>query len=119
MLYKSDQQQQLHTKVGVKPTVGGQVLLLVKAQVPLAHHVRGVACLLQFVRQGGAVQGQTIGLSEGDDAVLQSCVNLINWKEVMELEFFRFRFRFFIHQVLQQGKCLESGKHTNISKQQH
>ena len=29
-----------------------------------------------------------------------------------------FRFRFFIHQVL-QGKCLESGKHTNISKQQH
>ena len=32
---------------------------------------------------------------------------------------FRFRFRFFIHQVLQQGKCLESGKHTNISKQQH
>ena len=31
----------------------------------------------------------------------------------------RFRFRFFIHQVLQQGKCLESGKHTNISKQQH
>ena len=32
---------------------------------------------------------------------------------------FRFRFRFFIHQVLQQGKCVESGKHTNISKQQH
>ena len=34
---------------------------------------------------------------------------------------FRFRFRcwFFIHQVLQQWKCLESGKHTNISKQQH
>ena len=31
----------------------------------------------------------------------------------------RSRFRFFIHQVLQQGKCLESGKHTNISKQQH
>ena len=31
----------------------------------------------------------------------------------------RFRFRVFIHQVLQQGKCLESGKHTNISKQQH
>jgi len=30
-----------------------------------------------------------------------------------------FRFRFFIHHVLQQGKCLESGKHTNISKQQH
>ena len=30
-----------------------------------------------------------------------------------------FRFRFFIHQVLQQGKCLESSKHTNISKQQH
>ena len=30
----------------------------------------------------------------------------------------RFRFRFFIHQVL-QGKCLESGKHTNLSKQQH
>jgi len=30
-----------------------------------------------------------------------------------------FRFRFFIHQVLQQGKCLESGKQTNISKQQH
>ena len=25
----------------------------------------------------------------------------------------------FIHQVLQQGKCLESGKHTSISKQQH
>ena len=87
MLYKSDQQQQLHTKVGVKPTVGGQVLLLVKAQVPLAHHVRGVACLLQFVRQGGAVQGQAIGLSEGDDAVLQSCVNLINWKDVMGIFF--------------------------------
>ena len=32
---------------------------------------------------------------------------------------FRFRFRFFIHQALQQGMCLESGKHTNISKQQH
>ena len=32
---------------------------------------------------------------------------------------FRFRSRFFVHQVLQQGKCLESGKHTNISKQQH
>ena len=32
---------------------------------------------------------------------------------------FWFWFRFFIHQVLQQGKCLESGKHTNISKQQH
>ena len=32
---------------------------------------------------------------------------------------FRFRFRFFIHQVLQQGKCLESGKHANISSQQH
>ena len=31
----------------------------------------------------------------------------------------KFRFRFFIHQVIQQGKCLESGKHTNISKQQH
>ena len=30
-----------------------------------------------------------------------------------------FRFRFIIHQVLQQGKCLKSGKHTNISKQQH
>ena len=30
---------------------------------------------------------------------------------------FRCRFRFFIHQVLQQGKCFESGKHTNISKQ--
>ena len=28
---------------------------------------------------------------------------------------FRFRSRVFIHQVLQQGKCLESGKHTNIS----
>ena len=35
------------------------------------------------------------------------------------LEVELFRFRFFIHQVLQQGKCLESGKHTNISKQQH
>ena len=32
---------------------------------------------------------------------------------------FTFIFRFFIHQVLQQGKCLQSGKHTNISKQQH
>ena len=31
----------------------------------------------------------------------------------------QFRFRSFIHQVLQQGKCLESGKHTSISKQQH
>ena len=31
----------------------------------------------------------------------------------------RFRFRFFIHQILQQGKWLENGKHTNISKQQH
>ena len=31
----------------------------------------------------------------------------------------RFRFRFSIHQVLQQGKCLESSKHTNTSKQQH
>ena len=30
-----------------------------------------------------------------------------------------FRSRSFTHQVLQQGKCLESGKHTNISKQQH
>ena len=36
-----------------------------------------------------------------------------------DMFFFRFRFRFFIHQVLQQGKCLESGKYTNISKQQH
>ena len=33
-----------------------------------------------------------------------------NWKNM-------FRFRFFIHQVLQQGKCLENGKHTDISKQ--
>ena len=37
----------------------------------------------------------------------------------LEVELFRFRFRFFIHQVLQQGKCLESGNHTKISKQQH
>ena len=32
---------------------------------------------------------------------------------------FRFRFRFFIHQVLQQGKCLESGKHTNNNTDIH
>ena len=31
----------------------------------------------------------------------------------------RFRFRLFIHPVLRQGKCLESGKHTNISERQH
>ena len=31
---------------------------------------------------------------------------------------FRFRFTVSIHQVL-QGTCLESGKHANISKQQH
>jgi hypothetical protein len=32
--------------VGVEPTVGGQALLLVEAQVPLAHYMGGVASLL-------------------------------------------------------------------------
>ena len=36
----------------------------------------------------------------------------------LELLKIRFRFRFFIHHILQHGKCLESDKYTNISKQE-
>ena len=47
------------------------------------------------------------------NAVLLMMSSLLMFCDVL------FRFTFFIHQDLQEGKCLESGKHTNISKQQH
>ena len=47
-----------------------------------------------------------------------SGLDLVESRQEEERREFRFRFRFFIHQVL-QGKFLESGKHMNISKHQH
>ena len=58
--------------VGIEPPVGGQVLVLVEAEVPLAHSVGPVARLPQFVCQCRAVPGQGVGLGGPDDAVLQS-----------------------------------------------
>ena len=58
------------------------------------------------------------GFSGSEENLLKSQLYLWFTVTIHNLTcFFRFRFRFFIHQVLQQGKCLESGKYTNISKQ--
>lgn len=64
------------TKVRVKAPASGQTLLLVHAEVPLAHHVRGVARLLHQLRQQFLIQGHAVGLTGPDDLVLHACVNL-------------------------------------------
>lgn len=64
------------TKVRVKAPASGQALLLVHAEVPLAHHVRGVARLLHQLRQQFLIQGHAVGLTGPDDLVLHARVNL-------------------------------------------
>lgn len=61
----------------VEATLGGHAATLVEAQVPLAHHVGGVARLLELLGQGDIFQGQAVGLGSSDDGVLKACVDLI------------------------------------------
>lgn len=56
--------------------MGGQAVLLVHAQVPLAHHVGGVARLLQELGQQLLVQRDAVGLTRPDDLVLHARVDL-------------------------------------------
>ena len=57
---------------GMEPPVVGQELLLVEAQVPLAHEVCGVPRLLQLVCYGGTVGRQRVGLGGPDDLMLKT-----------------------------------------------
>ena len=57
---------------GMEPPVVGQELLLVEAQVPLAHEVCGVPRLLQLVCYGGTVGRQRVGLGGPDDFMLKT-----------------------------------------------
>lgn len=70
------------TKEGVKTTACGQAVLLVHAQVPLAHHVRSVARLLHQLRQQFFIQRHTVGLTRPDDLVLHACVDLRRTKHL-------------------------------------
>ena len=56
--------------------MGGQVVLLVEAEMPLAHSMCRVPSLPQLVGDGGTVKGQAVGLSGPDDVVLKACVDL-------------------------------------------
>lgn len=69
------------TKVRVKAPASGQTLLLVHAEVPLAHHVRGIARLLHQLRQQFLIQRHAVGLTGPDDLVLHACVNLQRAKQ--------------------------------------
>ncbi len=53
----------------------------VEAQVPLAHHVGGVAGLAQPLGQRVHVRRQTARLARSDDGVLESCVDLISGRK--------------------------------------
>lgn len=66
----------IQTKVRVKAAARGQAVFLVHAQVPLAHHVRVVARLLQQLRQQFLIQRDAIRLARPDDLVLHARVDL-------------------------------------------
>ena len=61
----------------LEAAVGGQAAPVAEAQVPLAHHVGGVAGLPQALGQGGVIHGQAEGLAGPDDGVLEACVYLV------------------------------------------
>jgi len=65
-----------YTKVCVEAAARGQTLLLVHAQVPLAHHVCVVARLLHALRQQFLLQRHTVGLTGPDDLMLHARVDL-------------------------------------------
>lgn len=65
-----------YTEVCVKAPACGQAVLLVHAQVPLAHHVRGVARLLHQLGQQFLVQRHAVRLTGPDDLVLHACADL-------------------------------------------
>ena len=46
----------VHTKIRIEPSVGGQIVLLVEAEVPLAHSMCGVSNLPQLICNGGTVK---------------------------------------------------------------
>ena len=52
-------------------------------------------------------------------ALSDSFFQILSFFSFFSSFFLQILYSLFIHQVLQQAKCLESGKHTNISKQQH
>ncbi|TNN55082.1 hypothetical protein EYF80_034711 [Liparis tanakae] len=62
----------LGAEESVEAALGGQAATLVEAQVPLAHHVGGVACLLELLGQGDIFQGEAVGLGSSDDGVLKA-----------------------------------------------
>lgn len=64
------------TKVRVKAAACWQAVLLVHAQVPLAHHVCGVPRLLHQLGQQFLLQRDTVGLTGPDDLVLHARVDL-------------------------------------------
>lgn len=66
----------IQTKVCVETPARGQAVFLVHAQVPLAHHVRGVARLLHELRQQLLIQRDAVGLAGPDDLVLHARVDL-------------------------------------------
>lgn len=68
--------KRLYTKVCVKASACGEAVLLVHAQVPLAHHVRGVARLLHQLGQQFLIQRHAVRLTGPDDLVLHACVDL-------------------------------------------
>ena len=61
----------------LEAAVRGQAAPAAEAQVPLAHHVGGVAGLPQALGQGGVAQWQAEGLERPDHGVLEACVDLI------------------------------------------
>lgn len=71
----------IFTKVGVKAAACGQAVLLVHAQVPLAHHVRGVPRLLHQLGQQLLLQRDAGRLTGPDDLVLHARVDLSRTKQ--------------------------------------
>lgn len=68
-------------EVRVESAAGRQAITLVEAQVPFAHHVRGISRLLQPLRQCPEVKGQTAGLPRADYRVLETRMDLISKAE--------------------------------------
>lgn len=64
------------TKICIKTPACGQALLFVHAEVPLSHHVRGIASLLHQLGEELLIQGHAVGLAGPDDLVLHACVDL-------------------------------------------
>lgn len=64
------------TEVGVEATASGEAFLPVHSKVPLAHHVGGIAGVLEQLGQELLLQRKAAGLAGPDDLMLQPHADL-------------------------------------------